>query len=129
MQLTNVLALFALTAVTAAAPAPGPLNIVVSKPAPPKVDPPVINKNTGTITNTCQSGPAYCCSPTGATNSGDSSSGNTKAGTTCVAGASTCNTVSICCNNLQQGTAPSTQNCGFAAFLAQPVIFKLQGQE
>lgn len=129
MQLTNILALFALTAVAAAAPAHGNgvvlTPIVVSKPAPPKVNPPVINKNSGTITvrcpnrqvllillidpsqNTCQSGPAYCCSPTGATNSGDMSSGDSKAGTTCVAGASTCNTVSICCNNLQQGTAPS----------------------
>ncbi|KAJ4371792.1 hypothetical protein N0V86_008346 [Didymella sp. IMI 355093] len=109
MQLTNVLALFALTATgVVAAPAAG--GIFVPRPVvtPPKVAPPVINKNGGTITNTCQSGPAYCCSPTGATNSGDKSDGDTKAGTTC------------------QGTAPSTQNCGLASFLAQPVVFKVQ---
>lgn len=59
------------------------------------------------VQNTCQSGPAYCCSPTGATNSGDKSDGDSKAGTTCVAGATTCSSITICCNNLQQGSAPS----------------------
>ncbi|KAH6644322.1 hydrophobin 1 [Boeremia exigua] len=106
MQLTSIFAIFALTAVgvVAAPNRPAP----PAKPAPPpKPAPPVINNQA----NTCSSGSPYCCSPT----VGDVKSGGTSSGTTCKLATTQCQSVSICCNNAQNG--------GGTASLQQPVLF------
>jgi hypothetical protein len=115
MQLTNILTILALTVVGAVA-APGGGGHQPPAP-PPKPAPPVINHqvvrllsilpnhvltyNTYLLLlpsqNYCSSGAPYCCSP--ANENGQDGNG----GTTCVLSTTQCNSVSICCNNAQNG--------------------------
>ncbi|KAF2996199.1 hypothetical protein E8E13_001292 [Curvularia kusanoi] len=115
MQLTNILALLALTASGALAappvivkkPAPAPKPV---KPVPPPPPPPVIN----TQINTCSSGAPYCCAPTNSDGSG---------GSTCKLATTSCNSISICCNNAQNGEGVAAQFCSATNTLQQPVLF------
>lgn len=117
MQLTNILAFLALTAVGAVAapgkPAPPPKPVAPPKPAPPVINNQVVrslqsfdnslpcakNAHTTPSQNYCSSGSPFCCSPT-VDNDG-------KGGTTCKVSTTQCNSISICCNNAQNGGAPS----------------------
>ncbi|KAJ4992840.1 hypothetical protein SVAN01_01544 [Stagonosporopsis vannaccii] len=115
MQLTNFLAVLTLTAVGAmAAPgAPTRNRPTPNRPQrPSKPAPPVINQQV----NYCSSGDPYCCSPT-------NDNGGSGGGTTCKKSNTQCQSISICCNNAQNGDGTATQTCSATSSLKQPVQF------
>ena len=110
MQLTNIIALISLAAVGVVA---SPTN--ARPPPPPRPDRPDV-KNTNTATNNCNGGNAFCCSPT-ADNDGKFK------GTTCKQSTTSCQTISICCNNNNIGSGGASQECTAAKGLQQPVFW------